>query len=200
MMLWLAMESASARARDALSDGACERLLLGVAQGRAEDFDALYRLTARSLYAFTLSLTRNSQDAQDAMMDTYLAIRTCAGQYRPQGKPLAWIFTIARNAVRMQQRRSGREAPLEDLPPLELADDSDPTAALALREALRILDGQEREIVLLHAVSGLKHREIAAMLGRPLSTVLSKYNRALRKLRRQLEAADEEVDLREKTK
>ena len=39
---------------------------------------------------------------------------------------------------------------------------------------------------MLHAVSGLKHREIAALLERPLSTVLSRYHRALGKLRREL--------------
>ena len=49
------------------------------------------------------------------------------------------------------------------------------------------LDSQERRIVVLHAVTGLKHREIAALLELPLSTVLSKYSRSLKKLRKQLE-------------
>ena len=39
-------------------------------------------------------------------------------------------------------------------------------------------------MVLLHAVSGLRHREIARDLGLPLSTVLSRYSRALKKLKR----------------
>ena len=37
--------------------------------------------------------------------------------------------------------------------------------------------------MLLHAVTGLKHREIAALLELPLATVLSKYHRALKKLK-----------------
>ena len=40
---------------------------------------------------------------------------------------------------------------------------------------------------LLHAVTGLKHREIAALLELPLPTVLSKYHRAIRKMRADLE-------------
>ena len=48
------------------------------------------------------------------------------------------------------------------------------------------LPGQERQVVLLHAVSGLKHREIAQDPGLPLSTVLSRYNRALKNLKRHL--------------
>ena len=38
-------------------------------------------------------------------------------------------------------------------------------------------------MVLLHVVSGLKHREIAQDLGLPLGTVLTRYHRALKKLR-----------------
>jgi RNA polymerase sigma-70 factor (ECF subfamily) len=44
--------------------------------------------------------------------------------------------------------------------------------------------------VVLHAVSGLKHREIAAALNLPLPTVLSKYNRALKKLKTHLSGGD----------
>jgi len=41
--------------------------------------------------------------------------------------------------------------------------------------------------LILHAVTGLKHREIAEMMGMPLATVLSKYARSLKKLKAQLE-------------
>ena len=57
---------------------------------------------------------------------------------------------------------------------------------LVLNEALAILSDEERQIVFLYSVSGLKHREIAALLQLPLSTTLSKYRRALSKLKKQL--------------
>ena len=59
-----------------------------------------------------------------------------------------------------------------------------------LQQALASLGDEERQVVLLHAVTGLKHREIAALLEMPLATVLSKYHRALKKLRVQLEGDD----------
>ena len=52
------------------------------------------------------------------------------------------------------------------------------------------LDDTERQVILLHAVAGLKHREIAELLKCPLSTVLSKYNRGLKKARKQLEGEE----------
>ena len=58
--------------------------------------------------------------------------------------------------------------------------------AMALRAALELLKEDERQIVLLHASAGLKHREIAASLGMPLATVLSKYNRSIKKLKQNL--------------
>lgn len=59
-----------------------------------------------------------------------------------------------------------------------------------LQEALGALGDAERQIVLLHSSSGLKHREIAALLEMPLPTVLSKYHRALKKMKLQLEGGD----------
>lgn len=54
---------------------------------------------------------------------------------------------------------------------------------LVLESMLAFLTDEERQIVTLHALTGLKHREIAALLELPLPTVLSKYNRALKKLK-----------------
>ena len=48
---------------------------------------------------------------------------------------------------------------------------------------LRLLTDSERQIVMLHALSGLKHREVADLLDIPQATAISRYNRALAKLR-----------------
>ena len=75
---------------------------------------------------------------------------------------------------------NGEETGEVCLPLENLAD------AMVLRSALEILKEDERQIVLLHASAGLKHREIAADLQMPLATVLSKYNRAIKKLKQYL--------------
>ena len=176
-----------------LADADCEGLLAGIAHGDQRAFSEFYQATDRAIYAYALSLTRNHHDAQDVMMDTYLKIRSAAHLYRPNGKPMAWVFTIVKNLVRDRWRKGEREELMGDVPEGDLAipDTDRSDAAMVLRQAMRILSAEEREIVLLHAVSGLKHREIAAMLERPLSTVLSRYHRALGKLRAAL--AEEEV-------
>ena len=56
-----------------------------------------------------------------------------------------------------------------------------------MRACLSALRDDEQKVLLLHAVAGFKHREIADFLELPLSTVISKYNRAAKKLKSILE-------------
>lgn len=176
-------------AYDKMSD---EKLLLRVAKGDKEAFQRLYQNTDKTIYSFILSVMRNPQDAEEIMQETYLKIWTSAGSYQSQGKPLAWMFTIARNLCYMKFRDQKREADigLSDLSEMETGDYcsqiEDAADRIVLQAAFHILNEEERQIVLLHTTAGMKHREIAADLDMPLATVLSKYNRAMKKLQKHL--------------
>ena len=163
-----------------------ERLLSGVAGGDREALAQLYHRTRTAVYGLALSYLKNAHDAQDVTQDTFVRIWDSAHQYRPQGSPMGWLLTVCRNLALMKLRQKERQADLD-----EEAWDAIPaeTRGLSLEDrellqtALSTLEDQERRIVVLHAVTGLKHREIAALLELPLPTVLSKYHRALKKLR-----------------
>ena len=165
-----------------------ERLLPLVGQGDPEAFEVLYRPSEKAVYALALSILRNPHDAEDIVQETYLKVRAAAHLYVPQGKPLAWLFTITKNLCRDLLRGQSRTeaAPDGAEDDLRFSYVSDPTDRLVLEAALKALGEEERQVVLLHAASGLKHREIARDLGLPLSTVLSRYSRALKKLQRYL--------------
>ncbi len=164
-----------------------EELLRQIALGSQQAFEELYRATDSAIYGYALSLMRNHHEAQDVMMDTYLKIRCAAHLYMPMGKPMAWILTITKNIARTKLRSAGRQIPLDDLGETTPSFDRDSEEAVALEQAMKVLGDQERQILILHAVTGLKHREIAEMLGMPLATVLSKYARSLKKLKKALE-------------
>ena len=177
---------------DAYGKMSDEKLLLRVAQGDKEAFQRLYQNTDKTIYGFILSILRNPQDAEEIMQETYLKIWISAGSYQSQGKPLAWMFTIARNLCYMKFRDQKHEADigLSDLSEMETGEFcpqiEDAADKLVLNAALHILNEEERQIVLLRTSAGLKHREIAASLELPLATVLSKYNRAMKKLQKHL--------------
>ena len=165
---------------------ALERLLAAVAGGDRDALEQLYHRTRTAVYALALSLLKNTHDAQDVTQDTFVRVWERAAQYRAPGSPMGWLLTVCRNEARMLLRRGGRQATLDETQweaiPAECVGLTPEDRAL-LQQALAALESEERQVVLLHAVTGLKHREIAALLEKPLSTVLSKYHRAMKKLK-----------------
>lgn len=161
-------------------------LLLRVGRGDREAFARLYSLTRGAVYTLALSLLGDSHEAQDVAQDTFVKVWESAPFYRSEGSPMAWLLTVARNLARSRLRRSSRQAELDEEEWNAIPADAPavaPEDRAVLQEALARLGAEERKVVLLHAVTGLKHREIAQLLGLPLSTVLSKYHRGLKKLK-----------------
>ncbi len=178
-----------------------EALLAEIASGDEEAFRKFYFCTVRSVYSYILSLTKNCHEAEDVLQETYLKIWTDASEYRPQGKPLAWVFTIARNLCYMRFREQNKRAELsmaefetrEEGKNCEQIDQAADKAVLL--RALDQLRQEDRQIVLLYAAAGMKHREVANALGLPLATELSRYNRSMKRLQ-QLLKFQEDVNLK----
>ena len=171
-------------------DSGLERQLAGIAARDRDALAALYRDTRTAVYGFALSILKNVHDAEDVLHDCYVSIWQAAPGYRPDGKAMAWILTIARNLClqRLRERARHPEADIEDWEPALAAQDSlQLDEKLTLAACMRSLSAEERQIVMLHAAAGFRHREIAEMLELPLSTVLSKYHRARNKMKKHLE-------------
>lgn len=171
-----------------------DRLILDMAGGDKEAFRTVYEATNSTVYGLALSILRNREDAEDVMHDTYIRMYTGACLYQPSGKPLAWIISIVRNLCLNKIRENSHT---EDLPDSH-ADEADPedmieqsTARMVIDAAMKVLGDDERQIVVLHAVTGYKHREIAELLDMPQGTVLSKYNRALKKMKGELSGKED---------
>ena len=105
------------------------------------------------------------------------------------------FVTPAGQSPSRRPRRGGRQARLSEeewnaIP--AQAPGVSPEDRQLLQQALAGLGEEERRIILLHAVAGLKHREIAQLLEKPLSTVLSKYHRGLGKLRSRMKGESDQ--------
>lgn len=191
MMLVLGAMAQEARAANPSEE--LEALLSGIAAGSREDLAELYRRTRAAVYGLALSYLKNGAEAEDVAQDTFVKVWAAAPSYRPQGKPMAWLLTIARNLALGRLRTAARSQDLSDAQWSAFSIESDTLTAddrTVLDAALGRLSDEERHIVVLHAVCGLKHREIAQFLGLALPTVLSKYHRSLKKLKTILEGDD----------
>lgn len=201
MLLWCLM----AEPRDSATNQEQQRLLalesyiLRMAQSDKEALACLYEETKAAVYGFVLSTLKNPSDAEDVLQETYLRLYHAAGRYECNGNPMPWILTVARNLALMKLRERQRQGWVseEQLDQLEWGAASYAPGGMTVEDrmileaAIATLSTEECQIVMLHAVAGCKHREIAKMLQLPLSTVLSKYRRALKKLKRQWEEKEQ---------
>ena len=160
--------------------------LFNIANNDKLSLENLYTDTQHAVFGFAFSILKDMDDAQDVLHDTYIKIYSSAPSYKSQGKPMAWILTITRNFCLMKIRQKNKviDVCFEDLEKSYTINENIKVEdKIVLNTCLKQLSDIEYQIITLHAISGLKHREIAKLLSIPLSTVLSKYNRALKKLK-----------------
>ena len=187
-------ESLTVSVQRSVSDATLDSFLSKIAKEKdREALSQLYHATSTGIYAYALSVLKNSHDAEDVLQECYLCVFSSAHTYRSMGKPLAWMMTITKNLCfqRLRERQKVADVPEEDWEKyLEGNEGISSEDRMVLKECMQLLNDDERKIVVLHAVAGFKHREIAKLLELPLSTVLSKYNRAIKKLKTALTKGD----------
>lgn len=140
------------------------------------------------LRRYARALLRGNAHAADDLVQDCLERALSRLQYWRAGSDLrAWLFTIMHNVYVNQLRRATNGpqfGPLDE-------DDHFPAAASAesgaeardLQRALAALSEDQREIVLLVSVEGLRYQEVASILGIPEGTVMSRLSRARVQLR-----------------
>ena len=168
-----------------------DELIFSLAKGNREALKIIYEKSINALYTYVLSLTKNKYDTEDVLQETYVSIAENAASYHGGNKAMAWIFRIARNFILMHFRKEKNKDSIHEV---EEAVDAKYSFSfvenadhrMLLESAMEILEEEERQILFLHAVAGWKNREIAEYLGKNLNTVLSKYQRSIKKLQEHL--------------
>lgn len=163
-----------------------ESIILRIAGGDKSALSMLYLNTKNAVYCFALSILRNKETAQDVMQDTYIQVWNSAKNYKPTKKnPMPWILGVTKFLAYAELRKQQHMSDYNDSL-LETEDSKDCfydcENKLITNALLTKLKSDERQIVILHIMAGLKHREIAKLLDTPISTVINKYNRSLKKL------------------
>lgn len=167
-----------------------DRWIKAVARGDMHALEQIYHTTRAAVYAYAMSILKNPFDADDVMQECYVSIRRYAAQYRSLSKPMGWIMTIVRNQCIQHLRRQRRyiSADSQMFPESRVPDAED---RVLLRECLNRLTDVEQQIVILHAVAGMTYGEMARYMNMKTGTVLSKYHRAIQKLKRYYGEEDE---------
>jgi RNA polymerase sigma factor (sigma-70 family) len=148
---------------------------------------------AEAAYNLARWLSRSDTDARDIVQEAFERALRYFGGFRG-GSARAWLLTIVRNTA-YTWRRSNPPAASSDLAetaqPAEAADgavpdaDADPLNELVLKEraeglrkAIAQLPAEFREVLILRELEDFSYREIAAIVGCPIGTVMSRLSRA----------------------
>ncbi len=166
--------------------------------GDAAAYESLVRNYQHRIYRLCLAMTGTHPAADDLAQETFVKAYLALAGFREGTNFSAWLRRIAVNSSLNYLKVRRREEPLGDRP------DGNPGAVFsakiaspheqllrndidrAVDKALQALPPKLRAVFVLHAVEGLKYEDIARALGVPVGTVMSRLNRARRRLRRSL--------------
>jgi|SRR6187402_70117 len=148
-----------------------------------------------ALYNYAMSMTRSREDSEDLVQETFA--RAIPGQKNlvSESNVKAWLFTILKHIWlnELRRRRSAPQSfsPLQDIDILDsIASDEPGPGQIYMQQverervqkSIQELSPRLREIIVLREYAELSYRDIAAALGCPLGTVMSRLMRARQKL------------------
>lgn len=152
------------------------------------DFERRVLPLERDLYFGALALAGNEPDALDLLQDALLRAWRGFATYARDENLKAWLFTILRNAWADRCRRRRLEPASLD-PEIDVPSPaaSDGQFSDEVVRALRGLSTSHQLLVLLCDVEGLPYKDIAAVMGIPIGSVMSGLHNARRRLREKLQ-------------
>ena len=175
-----------------------EDLLLEKARhGDQEAFGELVRLYEKKVYALTLRMCKNPDDAAEAAQEAFLSAWQGLKFFRGEASFSTWLYRLASNAcvdlLRKEQRHRAVSGPsLNDEDTyMDIADDAATPQELAERselreqieEGLQSLSPEHREVLILRELHQLSYDEIAQTLDLDTGTVKSRISRGRKALR-----------------
>lgn len=182
--------------------GANDKIIVeAVLGGDREQYGVLVERYQRLLYAIAWSRLGDADASDDVVQEAFLQGFRLLKTLRHPERFGSWVAQIARNVCHTLQRQRGRRERLERQWALEspvmagpaMPDDGEASISDTLSEAMRSLDGQHREALVLFYFQKKSTDEAAAALGIPPGTYRARLHRARRALRVELERRLEEA-------
>lgn len=179
-----------------------EELISRTLKGDNSAFNALIERYFGMVYVLAFSRVDERETAEDLTQEVFLRAYLHLSELREPRYFGTWIGRIARNLGTSWAKRHQRSSRLVPMVPLDAVEDrvADPDAKgvrdameaheqdAALRDALRQLSPEQRDLVLLRYAENLNQQEIAERLGVNQSTVSRQISQALATLRGHVEA------------
>src|SRR5450759_4821337 len=143
----------------------------------------LYKQYSKAMYNIAIRFLNNKMDAEDILQESFLTAFEKLTELTNDNAFGSWLKRIVINNCITHLRHNKFEfEDIDDYASLEYTDDGDAELNIdpaLVHTAIKELPAGGRTILVLHALEGYKHREIAEMLGVTESTSKTQYKRAL---------------------
>lgn len=176
--------------RSPLSDGA---LVAAARQGDVKAFERLYRLHSGKVMGLCLRMTRRRDVAEDCVQQTFVRAWRNLDAFEGRSAFGTWLHRIAVNEVLTHERNHGTRAESDDAAVADAhaqapgaSHERDPGEVMDVERALSTLPPGSRHVVVLQAVYGYSHEEVADMLGIAVGTCKAQLHRGRRLLRERM--------------
>lgn len=162
--------------------------------GNAEAFGALYDAYVERVYRYIYFRVTDDQTTEDLTSQVFLKAWEHLDRYKPGGSPfIAWLYTIARNAVIDYYRTRKQTVPLEEVGALaveeEALDDRMERQfdVYILRTGLQQLTEEQQQVLTLKFMAKLTTEEVARIMGKREGAIRALQMRALQTLAKYME-------------
>lgn len=171
-------------------------------KGDREAFNELMIKYQKQVFNMAYSILSDYEDASDASQEVFVKVYRSIASFRGQSAFTTWLYTICRNvcndALRKRQRKGftisidsneDENNPVAELPSEELSPEEHYEMSerqRIVRDAIRSLSPEYREIIMYSDMEQLSYDEIARILKCPNGTVKSRLNRARNALKKKL--------------
>ena len=162
-----------------------KELLIHIKNDELEYFDRFFELTKKPTFNLIYSYLRDSMESEDILQETYLKFLRYKRKVKEDMNILAYLIQIAKSLSLNYLKKNKRVEILEETDHLE--DEKEEIHNLddspIVRKMRRVLNEKEFQIVILHVVNNMTHKEIAEFLNKPIGTITWAYNNAIKKVR-----------------
>ena len=184
------IHSSALPADRSLADGA---LVAAARKGDMKAFERLYRLHSGKVMGLCLRMTKRRDAAEDCVQQTFIRAWRSLDAFEGRSAFGTWLHRIAVNEVLTHERNHGTRAESDDdavadahAQAPETSRDYDATEIMDVEQALSTLPAGARHVVVLQAVYGYSHEEVADMLGVAVGTCKAQLHRGRRLLRERM--------------
>ncbi len=178
-----------------IRDDEDRRLMFGIRDDNASDFEALYRRYYVLLCQFAFRFVKKQAEAEDIVHNVFLKVWENRTKWNPKGTLRAYLYRSVKNQALkcLAHRKVQNECWLEDPSTLPDHDRVNPEEKYqgkefedSVRKAIQRLPERRRMIWLMHREDKLTYREIAEILDLSIKTIETQMSRSLKFLRAQL--------------